>query len=130
MEAQLIYNAVECLSCGDILESYHRHDYKTCNCSNKTNVDGGYDYLSYGGKDMSLIKSIPLYSNASHEQIREKVKRGGRGIDGRQPLKYVLLKDVDDEWLQAIIKYEEEHLPSNRFLPIYRNEKLWRQDTH
>ena len=46
---------VKCLSCGVILESTHRHDYKTCSCENKTMVDGGSDYLRMGGKNMSLV---------------------------------------------------------------------------
>lgn len=130
MEAQLIYNAVECLSCGDILESCHRHDYKTCNCSNETMIDGGEMYVRFGGKDMSLVKTINLFSNAPHEQIREKIKRANRGKDGKEPLKYVLLKDIDDPWLEAIIRYQEQVTSSSRFLPIYKNEQLWRQDTH
>lgn len=54
MEKQLIYNSVKCLNCGEILVSYHRHDYKTCNCENETMCDGGLDYGRYGGKDLSL----------------------------------------------------------------------------
>lgn len=46
---------VKCLKCGVILESTHRHDYKTCDCENQTMVDGGSDYLRCGGKDMSLV---------------------------------------------------------------------------
>ena len=37
-------NAIQCLNCGDILESTHRHDFKTCSCG-RVSVDGGHDYL-------------------------------------------------------------------------------------
>jgi len=35
---------IRCLSCGDIIESTHIHDYKVCRCGNVA-VDGGQDYL-------------------------------------------------------------------------------------
>lgn len=126
MERQLIYNSVTCLQCGEVLVSTHVHDYKTCSCGNETMVDGGLEYGRYGGKDLDLVKTNYVYDDAPHEQIREVISRGGRGIDGTEPLKYVLLKDVNNEWLDAIIKYEEELRPNNKYLPIYRAEKEFR----
>jgi hypothetical protein len=79
MEKQLIYNSVKCLNCGEVLVSYHRHDYKTCSCENQTMVDGGLDYVRYGGKDMSKVEVNSLYDDAPFEQIREVIHRGGRG---------------------------------------------------
>lgn len=122
MEKQLLYNSVTCLNCGETLESLHRHDYKTCSCENKTMVDGGESYHRCGGKDLSLVKSNCLYSDDAHEKLREVVSRGGRGKNGDEELKYVLLKDVDDEWLEAIIEYEELNRPNNKYLPVYREE--------
>lgn len=37
-------NKIKCLSCGDIIESTHVHDYKRCKCG-KVAVDGGTEYL-------------------------------------------------------------------------------------
>jgi len=37
-------NAIKCRSCGDEIESTHRHDFKTCSCG-KVAVDGGKEYL-------------------------------------------------------------------------------------
>lgn len=37
-------NAIRCLSCGDIIESKHVHDFKSCSCKN-VSVDGGLQYL-------------------------------------------------------------------------------------
>lgn len=37
-------NAAKCLSCGDIIESKHRHDFVSCKCHNIA-VDGGLDYI-------------------------------------------------------------------------------------
>ena len=40
----IIKNAVRCLTCGDTIESKHRHDFVTCSCG-RISVDGGHDYL-------------------------------------------------------------------------------------
>lgn len=49
---------VKCLECGVVLSSEHRHDYKTCKCPNQTMVDGGNDYLRYGGKDLNKVEIV------------------------------------------------------------------------
>lgn len=41
---QIIRNAIRCKHCGDIIESYHVHDFKFCSCG-ACAVDGGHDYL-------------------------------------------------------------------------------------
>jgi len=40
---------IKCLKCGDIIQSYHRHDFKWCSCENVF-IDGGNDYMRYGGQ--------------------------------------------------------------------------------
>ena len=40
---------VMCPNCQEVLFSYSRHDFKECKCGD-TFVDGGNDYLRYGGK--------------------------------------------------------------------------------
>lgn len=39
---------VQCVKCDKRMFSFHRHDYKTCGCSNETMIDGGREYLRYG----------------------------------------------------------------------------------
>lgn len=51
---------VECLVCKIILVSFHRHDFKRCVCKNGTFVDGGTDYLRYGGVDMAQIRPLRI----------------------------------------------------------------------
>ncbi|HRZ18529.1 MAG TPA: hypothetical protein P5136_00490 [Methanofastidiosum sp.] len=46
---------VKCLSCGEVLESKTRHDFRQCGCENHTFVDGGNDYMRVGGIDVSKI---------------------------------------------------------------------------
>jgi hypothetical protein len=41
---QLIQNEVNCLKCGDIIWSGHRHGFATCSCG-AVSVDGGLSYL-------------------------------------------------------------------------------------
>ena len=40
----IIRNKIKCRKCGDIIESYHCHDYKHCKCG-LVAVDGGREYL-------------------------------------------------------------------------------------
>lgn len=127
MGKQLIYNSVTCLQCGEVLVSNHVHDYVECNCDNRTMCDGGGEYGRHGGKDLSLVKTNYLYSDAPHEKIREVFTRGSRGKDSKQPLTYIKLKDIDDQYLQSIIDYEEERRPNNKYLFIYKNEQKFRK---
>ena len=41
---KIIRNMIKCNTCGDVIESTNRHDYKTCSCG-RVAVDGGHDYL-------------------------------------------------------------------------------------
>ena len=102
---QLVYNSVTCLQCGEELVSYNRHDYKTCLCPNETMVDGGVSYSRYGGKNMLLVNPFMVYDYDPFEIVREYAYRGGRGINGDEPLTYTKLKDINDDWLDAIIDY-------------------------
>ena len=128
MEKQLVHNSVTCLECGETLVSFHTHDYKTCSCENETMVDGGLSYGRYGGKDLDKVKTNYVYDDDKIEVIREVFYRGGRGIVGREELKYVKLSEVNDEWLGAIIDYEEQYRPNNKYLPIYYKELNYRDD--
>lgn len=37
-------NAAYCFECKDVIESKHRHDFRSCSCGNVM-VDGGREYL-------------------------------------------------------------------------------------
>lgn len=51
---------VQCLGCKTVLVSNYRHDCSRCPCKNETFVDGGYDYLRYGGVNLDLILPLRL----------------------------------------------------------------------
>lgn len=102
---QIVYNSVTCQECNKTIVSYHKHDYKTCLCPNNAMVDGGTDYLRYGAKDMSKIKIFAVYADDNFQIVRKFATRGGRGKDGKEPLKYVAIADMNDNWLEAVLDY-------------------------
>jgi hypothetical protein len=103
---QIILNRVQCKSCKEVLVSYHRHDYKTCDCENKTMVDGGTAYQRYGGKDLNLVDtSSTIYLSEDHMMNRSAAHWGNRGKDGKSPLSYKSVEEMSNDHLENIIKY-------------------------
>ena len=47
---KIIKNAARCKHCGDVIESTHVHDFKTCSCGT-VSVDGGHYYLKRSFKN-------------------------------------------------------------------------------
>lgn len=104
MEIQIILNRVQCKSCGDVLTSYNRHDYKTCGCENETMVDGGNDYQRYGGKDLSLVdSSSTIYLSDDHMMNRSAAHWGNRGKDGKSSLSYKSIADMSNDHIINIL---------------------------
>jgi hypothetical protein len=60
MEEWKLQSAIHCLLCDTVLYSITGHHYHKCGCANETMVDGGRNYLRYGGRDMTLVKPITL----------------------------------------------------------------------
>ena len=127
MEKQLLHSSIRTPD-GTILTSKHRHDYVSYVDKNKETyiLDGGADYIRTS-INVEKAEDLSLYSDDAHEKLREVISRGGRGKNGDEELKYVLLKDIDDEWLQAIIEYEELNRPNNKYLPVYKEEVKFRK---
>lgn len=48
---------IKCLLCRDIIESKNVHNLVSCKCEN-CYIDGGQDYLHFGGNDLSKILII------------------------------------------------------------------------
>ncbi len=120
---QLVYNSITCDECSETIVSYHRHDYKTCGCPNEATVDGGTEYLRYGAKNMSKIKQFAVYTDDDFEIVRKYATRGSRGKDGTEPLSWIAICDMDDNYLQAVLDYggPEWHLE------LIKKEIEWRQ---
>lgn len=101
--SDIVYNAMETPD-GTVLESRHRHDYQTHTDQNGEEymVDGGKAYLRRSvnkvpAKDLSLRLDDP------HKDIREAVTWGTYGKDGKQPLRYVTIKEMTAEHILAVI---------------------------
>ena len=127
-----------------IIFSNNRHDYRTHETvdtmkrrsekmddtfmvpdkTRYTMVDGGNDYLRRGGK----FTEMSVFDDDPYEVIRRFVCRGGRGINLDKPLTYVPLFQMANDWLQAVIEYEEENRPDNIYLKYYRKELEYRKE--
>jgi hypothetical protein len=105
MEKQIILNRVQCRECGEVLTSYHRHDYKTCGCTNETMVDGGTNYQRYGGLNLDLVDtSLTVYLSDDHEMNRVSAHWGNRGKDGRSPLSYKSIAEMSNKHISNILR--------------------------
>ncbi len=117
----LVCNSAQCLICKDVLISHHRHDFKWCECKFLA-VDGGNDYakrLLHEGAVVlftspdnpvsenfnTRFKELSIYSDAPFEVLREHIYRGSRGRNGLQPLKYIKLSEMSNEYLAVLIKF-------------------------
>jgi hypothetical protein len=107
-EARIVCNRIRTPD-GTILESMHRHDYRTYKDANGLEymVDGGLDYTRRNVHDEAPYTELSVYSDSPHDVIREVFKWGTRGKDGKQPLKYVPLKDLTTEHIGAILETQD-----------------------
>jgi hypothetical protein len=112
----LFYNAVHCNLCGDNIQSYYGHDYKHCSCRNAM-VDGGLNYARWGwGVDGSVIDFSMYIEDHPFSIIRQYYYRWNNIIQ-----EYVILKDIPDDWLEAILLY---YIPSPSQIGTMRDEYL------
>ena len=111
----LVYNAIRTPD-GTVLESMHRHDYKTYLDKNGKEymVDGGLEYLRRNIHNGDPYEEISVYTTDGHDIVREVVKWGTYGINGDQPLTYILLKDMNTEHIRACL----DNVP--RMHPAYK----------
>ena len=123
---QIVYNSVKCLECNEVLVSRHRHDYVTCSCPNDAMVDGGNEYERYGAMDMTKIETHYVYADDDFEIVRKHATRGSRGKDGKQPLTWIAIADMNDDHLQAVLEYggDSWHLDLIRREIAYRSSFL------
>ncbi len=68
--------AGKCRACGELLVSWHRHDFVACSCG-KSFVDGGYDYFRAGGevepKPRKGVVEMPL-------SLAQKMQEAGSAV--------------------------------------------------
>lgn len=123
MEKQVIANILITPD-GTELVSRHRHDavFYTDKNGKQYMTDGGVDYHHYivhGDEKVKCITTESLFS-----EIREYFNWGSRGKDGKSPLVFKSLKDLDTDHIEAIIETQKQ-LPEWR-VNIFKKELEWR----
>ena len=102
----ILQNKAECLRCGDIVESTHRHDFKRCECGSIA-VDGGRDYLKRaGGADAYNDLSVYADYNDIDGDIYDGYTFCLASHNGNEELALAETADVfgeDEEYIQEIV---------------------------
>jgi len=100
---QLIRNAIQTPD-GTILESKHRHDYRSHNDANgKTYViDGGLAYIRSTIHADQI--SLALYDDEPHEVQAQHLTWGTYGIRGDQPRRDVRIAEMETAHLEAVLR--------------------------
>lgn len=111
---------------GTILTSYNRHDYVEYRdrlTKEVLMVDGGTDYLR---RNVGTYEELSVYDDGSHITRRSAVHWGTRGKDGKQPLVYKPIKDLDLDHIEAILK--TQHQISDFYKNVFTEELKYRFD--
>ena len=88
-----------CGDCRQEIVSRHKHDYITCSCG-QLSIDGGSSYLKRNGNH---YVDTSLSSEDDFDKIRNEFEWGTSGIDGKQQLKYIKLKDMEASHIESIL---------------------------
>lgn len=126
MQKQLIANKWQCPD-GTILHSKTGWDFvdHTDASGEYFAVDGGNNYSRVLG-DITKLKNFCVYSDDPHEIIRENFTWISYGKDGNQPGQYILLKDITEEHLDAILS-TQWHIVGTYVEKILTDEVAYRK---
>ena len=86
-------------------------------------VDGGPSYLRRSVNKVPYLE-LSVSTDDDISKIREVFKWGTYGKDGKQEKKYVLLKDLTDEHISAILD-TQWHLPEE-VQQVFMDEQCYR----
>jgi hypothetical protein len=91
--------------------STHRHDYVSVEIDDVLYfTDGGHDYIrcniSKGDQDVSIIS---LDDSSTINEVINLLCWGGRGKDGKSPLTYRFIKDLELDYLESLMEYSKTH---------------------
>jgi hypothetical protein len=114
---------------GTVIKSRSVHDYNTYIDANGKyySVDGGLEYLRRGwDPDAPPYEDVSIYSTDPHEVIREHLDWGSFGKDGKEELHYILLKDMNDNHIAAVLETQKRMHPNLR--EAMENEQKYRRE--
>lgn len=97
---------------GTIISSCHTHDYVThVDKNGKTYmIDGGHDYIRSSANGDEIF--ITIYDSDPHELQREYITWGSYGKTGNEALRYIKVKDMEDDHIQAVLDNVQNIKPS------------------
>ncbi len=122
----IVYNAIKCNICKDIIESISRHSFIICRCG-AIYIDGGLDYLRRGYSNEEDVIELSVHDTDDFEIVRHFAYRTGYGKPGASDygtFRRTFLCDMSDEYLQASIDYVQGK--STAHWIMYLKEKLYR----
>lgn len=125
----IVYNAIGCNHCLDVIESISRHDLKKCSCG-KVFVDGGLEYLRRGYQKISDYIDLSVTDQDDFKTVRQFAYRTGYGKAGTPDhgtFRKTNLCDMTDEHLQNAMDYYLIVKGGPHWL-LYFNEKLYRAE--
>lgn len=103
MENRILQNKIKCDTCRVEIESFHRHDFKFCDCGTVA-VDGGHDYprrIGQGWEDLSI------YDDEDHQTRRNSLKWGvNYNKEGKllPKTEWKLIKNMEDSHIKKILE--------------------------
>jgi hypothetical protein len=115
MNNRLVRNAIRTPD-GTVIESRSRHNYVTYEDANGLTymVDGGLDYLRRSFDFADPAEELAVYMSDGHEAVREALTWGTYGKDGKSPLTYVRLCDMETDHIQACLDTVNNMYPQIR----------------
>lgn len=122
----IIRNAIKTPD-GTIIESIHRHDYKTHDdklTGAQYMVDGGMEYLRYSIYGHPKEETLFLSANSDYELVRKHFKWGSRGKDGKNPIKFIPLYMMGSNHIKAIL---DNNIASIKYIYLFNKELLYRK---
>lgn len=108
----LLVNAIKTPD-GTILESNHRHDYTSYLDKNGEYyfIDGGLDYTRRS-VNKEPAEDACVYTDDSHEKIRERFKWGTRGKDGAEHLHWIPISTMSTEHIDTVLTTQKHIRPA------------------
>lgn len=109
---------------GTILQSRHFHDHQSHTDANGKlySIDGGpAEFVWIMNHEDAPAKSIIIFDDDPIELIREYWSWGTIGVNGDEPLRFILLKDLSDDHIEKILEMYYTH-------PIIDREQEYRNE--